>query len=166
MTSDGAAWLAAIGTVGTLAVVLSIELRNAAARRSEQAALVSVWFNEADSWAIVVSNKSSQPVYDFCVGWYDPASHYDSGRPGVAWQTTALAPGVVIQTGIRLPTRMGQLPSLMLEFTDRNGVWWRREGGSLRALRRKRRLLPVEGRAVRVGLTTTAAAPSPFEFGR
>jgi len=150
MTSGSLAdWLTGAGTVGTLATVVYIEYRGFLARRRDQASLVSVWFDEQQGWTVVVSNRSQQPVYDLCVGWYDPVTHYESGRPGLAWSIAALPPDTVINTDVRLPIRMGHLPSLLLEFIDRAGVDWRREAGSLWALRRRSRLLPGEGTGAR-----------------
>jgi len=145
MAEAWSSWLQAIGTVGTLALLAWVEYRRFRAKRSEQASLISVWHIEGTGGQKVgISNRSEQPVYDFCLGWYDPASHYDTGKPGHVWSTGTLPPCISLQIEASLPTRMGLLPSLIFEFIDRNGVSWRREYSSLTEVRSHERLLHAE----------------------
>ena len=121
------AWFAAIGTVGTLAVSLSLLIRQADERRSEQARLVSAWTEELllerkpfPVLIVLVKNGSEQVIYNVHI----------SVLAGVRGTFTrylgSMGPGELREVPIPLtaPPRGETEPNI--SFVDGAGIQWLR----------------------------------------
>jgi hypothetical protein len=139
------AWVAAIGTVGTLAFTLMLVRRELRDRRAEQARLVNAW---TDSWRyrypleaepevttcdVVVRNSSAQPAYAVRVAVlpWDWNRHQREGGIGRVFLT--LPPEQTMKPqdfSYQFPPPPsnepdpGLNPPILLTFIDSNGRKW------------------------------------------
>lgn len=137
-------WLAAIGTVGALAVALfllkqEIDDRRRAKSKAQQwpASGIVAWAEprtDAGGWQTVALNRSDEPVYDVVVR-FTPLR--EGGSDPIESVSGTLAPGPPkpLDTYGDTPQDLFGIPPVEIEFTDGRGRHWlRTANGALNQL--------------------------------
>lgn len=154
------AWVAAVGTTGTLTFTAVTVRRSTNDRRRQQAAEVSAWWRQlegvAEGFLLEYRNASTEPVWSLQV-WVTTIEEDDHGqrtktsrRPIVV--EDVLPPGATgrATVGGARPTPP-YTPNIEVDFADAAGRRWHRD---------------ARGRLSTPGLFTRLARRVRFKFGR
>jgi hypothetical protein len=142
------AWISGIGTLGTLLIAIRLLWDHhrdrkvlLAERKSAVARKISAWCDSAGEVPVLyVQNLSDEPVYDLVayVGRMDadlttlpgPTNRYIEPVFGIIPPNAKLDFKIADRDLIE-GSHFPDLPAIALEFTDPNGVFWRRESDGL-----------------------------------